>query len=115
MITAEVLKCVCVCVFRFRRDAATLLEILSAYQKRQIVEFLPYHHCDMMNQQSPDLDCVMELQTRYTQYRHTVLLTGTRLGTGCSTRSDAQTLRRSDDDDTDPTLVLRRASFQEGS
>lgn len=69
--------CVYVClVVRFRRDAANLLDVLSAYQKRQIVEFLPYHHCDMMNHRSPDLDCLMELQARYTQYRHTVFLTG---------------------------------------
>ncbi|XP_044066398.1 protein TASOR isoform X2 [Siniperca chuatsi] len=60
---------------RFRRDAANLLDVLSAYQKRQIVEFLPYHHCDMNNHQSPDLDCLKELQARYTQYRHTVFLT----------------------------------------
>ncbi|XP_040014619.1 protein TASOR isoform X4 [Xiphias gladius] len=60
---------------RFRRDAATILDVLSAYQKRQVVEFLPYHHCDMMNHQSPDLDCLIELQARYTQYRHTVFLT----------------------------------------
>lgn len=60
---------------RFRRDAASLLDILSAYQKRQIVEFLPYHRCDMMTHQSPDLDCLLELQARYTQYRHTVFLT----------------------------------------
>lgn len=61
---------------RFRRDAANLLDVLSAYQKRQIVEFLPYHHCDMMNQHSPDLNCLIELQGRYTQYRHTLFLTG---------------------------------------
>uniref|UniRef100_A0A096MI57 Uncharacterized protein n=1 Tax=Poecilia formosa TaxID=48698 RepID=A0A096MI57_POEFO len=60
---------------RFRRDAANLLDLLSAYQKRQIVEFLPYHHCDMTNHQSPDLDCLTELQARYTQFRHTVYLT----------------------------------------
>ncbi|XP_044206100.1 uncharacterized protein LOC122981439 [Thunnus albacares] len=60
---------------RFRRDAANLLDILSVYQKRLIVEFLPYHHCDMMNHQSPDLDCLIELQARYTQYRHTIFLT----------------------------------------
>ncbi|CAJ1052004.1 protein TASOR isoform X3 [Xyrichtys novacula] len=60
---------------RFRRDAANLLDLLSTYQKRQIVEFLPYHHCDMMNHQSPDLPCLLELQSRYTQYRHTVFLT----------------------------------------
>lgn len=61
---------------RFRRDAAKLLEILSNYQKRQIVEFLPYHDCDMMNHHSPDVACLMELQARYTQYRHTVLISG---------------------------------------
>ncbi|XP_068171229.1 protein TASOR-like [Antennarius striatus] len=60
---------------RFRRDAANLLDILSAYHKRQIVEFLPYHDCDMMNHRSPDLDCIMELQARYIQYRHMVLMT----------------------------------------
>uniref|UniRef100_A0A3Q1GU32 Uncharacterized LOC110971626 n=1 Tax=Acanthochromis polyacanthus TaxID=80966 RepID=A0A3Q1GU32_9TELE len=60
---------------RFRREAASLLDMLSAYQKRQIVEFLPYHKCDMMNHQSPDLDCLIELQARYTQYRHTIFLT----------------------------------------
>ncbi|XP_062264804.1 uncharacterized protein tasora isoform X1 [Platichthys flesus] len=60
---------------RFSREAANVLDLLSAYQKRQIVEFLPYHHCDMMNHQSPDLDCLIELQARYTQYRHTIFLT----------------------------------------
>ncbi|XP_050930559.1 LOW QUALITY PROTEIN: protein TASOR [Lates calcarifer] len=64
---------------RFRRDAASILDLLSVYQKRQIVEFLPYHHCDMMNHQSPNLDCLIELQARYTQYRHTVFLTEHRL------------------------------------
>ncbi|KAK2861669.1 hypothetical protein Q5P01_001202 [Channa striata] len=60
---------------RFRRDAANLLDILLTYQKRQIVELLPYHHCDMMSHHSPDLDCLIELQARYTQYRHTIFLT----------------------------------------
>lgn len=62
---------------RSRRDAANLLDVLSAYQKRQIVEFLPYHYCDMMEHKSPDMNCLIELQGRYTQYRHTVFLTGT--------------------------------------
>lgn len=62
---------------RFRRDAAVLLDILSTYQKRQIVEFLPYHDCDKMVTQSPNVDCVMELQARHTHFRHTILLTGT--------------------------------------
>ncbi|CAG5977835.1 unnamed protein product [Menidia menidia] len=60
---------------RFRRDAANLLELLSAYQKRQVVEFLPYHRCDRNSHQSPDLDCLIEHQARYSQFRHTVLLT----------------------------------------
>ncbi|XP_070696328.1 protein TASOR [Pempheris klunzingeri] len=60
---------------RFRRDAANLLDVLSAYQKRHIIEFLPYHECDMMNHEAPDLGCLMQLQARYTQYRHTVFLT----------------------------------------
>ncbi|XP_028285259.1 protein TASOR isoform X2 [Parambassis ranga] len=59
---------------RWRADAASILDLLSAYQKRQIIEFLPYHRCDM-NPQSPDLNCLIELQARYTQYRHTILLT----------------------------------------
>ncbi|KAG7226668.1 hypothetical protein INR49_001838, partial [Caranx melampygus] len=66
---------------RFRRDAANILDLLSNYQKKQIVEFLPYHHCDMMNCQSPDQDCLIELQARYTQYRHTVFLTEHRFDT----------------------------------
>ncbi|XP_056243599.1 protein TASOR isoform X1 [Seriola aureovittata] len=66
---------------RFRRDAANIVDLLSTYQKRQIVEFLPYHHCDMMNHQSPDLDCLLELQARYTQYRHTIFLTEHRFET----------------------------------
>ncbi|KAM9757993.1 LOW QUALITY PROTEIN: protein TASOR [Menidia menidia] len=60
---------------RFRRDAANLLDLLSAYQKRQVVEFLPYHRCDRNSHQSPDLDCLIEHQARYSQFRHTVLLT----------------------------------------
>ncbi|XP_071351563.1 protein TASOR isoform X2 [Trachinotus anak] len=66
---------------RFRRDAANILDLLSAFQKRQIVEFLPYHHCDMMNHESPDLHCLTELQARYTQYRHTIFLTEHRFET----------------------------------
>ncbi|KAM8914826.1 protein TASOR isoform 2-T2 [Spinachia spinachia] len=62
-------------VVRFRRDAADLLEVLSAYQKRQMVELLPYHHCDQINNHSPDLDCLMEIQAQHTQYRHMVFLT----------------------------------------
>ncbi|XP_075996355.1 protein TASOR [Genypterus blacodes] len=66
---------------RFRRDAARVLDTLSAYQKRLIVEFLPYHHCDTPDCQAPHLDCLMELQARYTQYRHTIFLTEQRIET----------------------------------
>lgn len=62
---------------RFRQEAAALLDILSVYQKRQVVEFLPYHYCDMNDRQSPDLECVMRLQAQCTQYRHMIVLTGT--------------------------------------
>lgn len=65
---------------RFRRDAASLLDVLQSFQKRQLVEFLPYHKCDMSSQSSELLDCVLELQGRYTSYRHTLLLTGQSLG-----------------------------------
>lgn len=74
----QVTSFACVCSSsRFRQDAAVLLDILSVYQKRQVVEFLPYHYCDMNDHQSPDLKCVMTLQAQCTQYRHMILLTGT--------------------------------------
>nr|XP_061786654.1 protein TASOR-like [Nerophis lumbriciformis] len=60
---------------RFRRDAASLLDILVSYQKQQIVEFLPPHHCDKMNQQSPDLDCLIRHQAQNIRFQHTVFLT----------------------------------------
>ncbi|XP_056130188.1 uncharacterized protein LOC130107556 isoform X2 [Lampris incognitus] len=60
---------------RFKRDAASILDVLTAYQKHLIVEFLPYHHCDMPNCQSPDLKCLVELQARYTRHRHIIFLT----------------------------------------
>ncbi|XP_068452041.1 protein TASOR isoform X2 [Clinocottus analis] len=60
---------------RFSRDADKLLDLLSTYQKRHIVEFLPYHQCDTLNSRSPPLHCLMELQAQCTQYRHTVFLT----------------------------------------
>lgn len=63
---------------RFRRDAASLLDVLQSFQKRQLVELLPYHKCDMSSQSSELLDCVLELQGRYTSYRHTLLLTENR-------------------------------------
>nr|XP_015814187.2 uncharacterized protein tasora [Nothobranchius furzeri] len=61
---------------RFSSHAANILDLLTTYQKRQIIEFLPYHHCDMTDHQSCNLDCFIELQARYTQFRHTIYLTG---------------------------------------
>ncbi|KAM8867280.1 protein TASOR-like isoform 1-T1 [Synchiropus picturatus] len=58
---------------RFRRDAAKLLEVVSVFQTRQIIELLPDHHCDK-SPDSPDLDCLLELQGRYTKFRHTIFL-----------------------------------------
>ncbi|XP_029947947.1 protein TASOR isoform X2 [Salarias fasciatus] len=66
---------------KFKREAASLLEVLTAYQELQIVEVLPHHHCDMSSMQSPDLECLIQLQARYTQYRHTVFLTEHRFET----------------------------------
>uniref|UniRef100_A0A8C6TTC6 Uncharacterized protein n=1 Tax=Neogobius melanostomus TaxID=47308 RepID=A0A8C6TTC6_9GOBI len=63
---------------RFRRDAASLLEVLLSFQRKQIVDFLPFHKCDM-SQGCELLDCAVELQGRYSNYRHTVVLTENRL------------------------------------
>ncbi|XP_028303703.1 protein TASOR isoform X2 [Gouania willdenowi] len=60
---------------RFKRDAAKILDVVVSYQKRQFLEVLPYHCCDSNKILSPDLTCVKDHQARYTQYRHTILLT----------------------------------------
>lgn len=53
-----------------------LLNLLTAYQKKHLVEFLPYHECDNQSRQAPDLDCLIKLQAQSTQQRHLIFLTG---------------------------------------
>lgn len=58
-----------------------LLNLLTAYQKKHLVEFLPYHECDAPSRQAPDLDCLVKLQAQHTQLRHIIFLTGTCMNT----------------------------------
>lgn len=53
-----------------------LLNLLTAYQKKHLVEFLPYHECDTQSRQAPDLECLVKLQAQHTQQRHLIFLTG---------------------------------------
>ncbi|XP_023690683.1 protein TASOR-like isoform X2 [Paramormyrops kingsleyae] len=64
---------------RVNRNALELLSLLSTYQKRHVVEFLPYHECDTAGRHAPDLECLIRLQAQHTQYRHTIFLTERRL------------------------------------
>lgn len=61
---------------RFCRDAANIVDLLSAYEKRHIVQFLSCDLCDHPNHQSSAQCCVKELHECFAQYRHTVYLTG---------------------------------------
>lgn len=54
-----------------------LLNLLTTYQKKHLVEFLPYHECDTQSRQAPDLECLIKLQAQHTQQRHLIFLTGT--------------------------------------
>ncbi|XP_071020796.1 protein TASOR-like isoform X2 [Oncorhynchus clarkii lewisi] len=60
---------------RLNSDAMALLNLLTAYQKKHLVEFLPYHECDAQSRQAPDLDCLVKLQANHTQHRHIIFLT----------------------------------------
>ncbi|XP_038867473.1 protein TASOR-like [Salvelinus namaycush] len=60
---------------RLNSDAMALLNLLTAYQKKHLVEFLPYHECDAQSRQAPDLDCLVKLQANHTQHRHFIFLT----------------------------------------
>lgn len=53
-----------------------LLNLLTAFQKKHLVEFLPYHECDTQSRQAPDLECLIKLQAQHTQQRHLIFLTG---------------------------------------
>ncbi|KAM4610572.1 protein TASOR isoform 3-T3 [Polymixia lowei] len=60
---------------RMNTNAMGLLNLLTAYQKKHLVEFLPYHECDTQSRQAPDLDCLIKLQAQHTQQRHLIFLT----------------------------------------
>uniref|UniRef100_A0A671K722 Protein TASOR-like n=1 Tax=Sinocyclocheilus anshuiensis TaxID=1608454 RepID=A0A671K722_9TELE len=61
---------------RLNTEALDLLNLLTTYQKKHLVEFLPYHECDTPSRQAPDLDCLVKLQAQHTQLRHFIFLTG---------------------------------------
>lgn len=61
---------------RLNTNAMGLLNLLTAYQKKHLVEFLPYHECDTQSRQAPDLECLIKLQAQHTQQRHLIFLTG---------------------------------------
>ena len=63
-------------VVRVKGEALGLLNLLTAYQKRHVVEFLPYHECDAPTNASTDLACLVKLQAQHTQHRHVIFLTG---------------------------------------
>uniref|UniRef100_A0A8C2FZ59 Transcription activation suppressor b n=1 Tax=Cyprinus carpio TaxID=7962 RepID=A0A8C2FZ59_CYPCA len=60
---------------RLNTEALDLLNLLTTYQKKHLVEFLPYHECDTPSRQAPDLDCLVKLQAQHTQLRHLIFLT----------------------------------------
>ncbi|KAJ3586322.1 hypothetical protein NHX12_012722 [Muraenolepis orangiensis] len=60
---------------KLNTNAMALLNLLTAYQKKHLVEFLPYHECDAQSRQAPDLDCMIKLQAQHTQQRHLIFLT----------------------------------------
>ncbi|XP_077369559.1 protein TASOR isoform X2 [Festucalex cinctus] len=60
---------------RLNTNAMGLLNLLTAYQKKHLVEFLPYHDCDAQSRQAPDLECLIKLQAQHTQQRHLIFVT----------------------------------------
>lgn len=60
---------------RLNTNAMALLNLLTTYQKKHLVEFLPYHECDTQSRQAPDLECLIKLQAQHTQQRHLIFLT----------------------------------------
>ncbi|KAJ7998908.1 hypothetical protein DPEC_G00209850, partial [Dallia pectoralis] len=60
---------------RFKSEAMKILNLLNTYQKKNIVEFLPYHECDSSSHIAPSLDCLIKLQAQNIQQRHIIFLT----------------------------------------
>ncbi|KAJ8372016.1 hypothetical protein AAFF_G00295280 [Aldrovandia affinis] len=64
---------------RSSAEAQALLSLLCTYQRRRLVEFLPYHKCDGATSHTPDLPCLTHLQSQNTQHRHAIFLTERRV------------------------------------
>ncbi|KAE8612720.1 hypothetical protein XENTR_v10012960 [Xenopus tropicalis] len=61
---------------RLNTNALNILTLLTAYQKKNLVEILSYHlSCDPQNQQAPQLECLVKLQVQYMKQRHVLFLT----------------------------------------
>uniref|UniRef100_A0A3P8YVX9 DUF3715 domain-containing protein n=1 Tax=Esox lucius TaxID=8010 RepID=A0A3P8YVX9_ESOLU len=60
---------------RYDCEAMKILNLLTTYQKKNVVEFLPYHECDAPSRTAPDLDCLIKLQAQHIQQRHIIFLT----------------------------------------
>ncbi|KAM6979745.1 protein TASOR-like [Aplochiton taeniatus] len=60
---------------RFKREAGSLLSVLSSYQQRGVMEVLPYHQCDLADRAAPDLACLIHLQAHCIHTRHLIFLT----------------------------------------
>ncbi|MCJ8744545.1 hypothetical protein PDJAM_G00119910 [Pangasius djambal] len=60
---------------RCKSEALNVLNLLTTYHKKQIVEFLSYHECDAPSHQAPDLDCLVKLQAQNIRQRHVIYLT----------------------------------------
>ncbi|KAM3846431.1 protein TASOR isoform 2-T2 [Vipera latastei] len=69
---------------RTNKNAMNLLALLSAYQKKHMVEILAYHSCDSQTRSPPELECLIRLQYQNIQQRHVVFLTEKNVSTFAS-------------------------------
>ncbi|XP_026533269.1 protein TASOR isoform X3 [Notechis scutatus] len=69
---------------RTNKNATNLLALLSAYQKKHMVEILAYHSCDSQTRSTPELECLIKLQYQNIQQRHVVFLTEKNVSTFAS-------------------------------
>uniref|UniRef100_A0A8C7E6H7 Transcription activation suppressor n=1 Tax=Naja naja TaxID=35670 RepID=A0A8C7E6H7_NAJNA len=69
---------------RTNKNAMNLLALLSAYQKKHMVEILAYHSCDSQTRSTPELECLIKLQYQNIQQRHVVFLTEKNVSTFAS-------------------------------
>ncbi|XP_025022268.1 protein TASOR isoform X3 [Python bivittatus] len=69
---------------RTNKNAMNLLALLSAYQKKDMVEILAYHSCDSQTRSPPELECLIRLQSQNIQQRHVVFLTEKNVSTFAS-------------------------------